>query len=171
MKSVRTHKDGGFTLIEVLVAFTILVASVSVAVVIFGNGLRVAGVVDEYARAIAVAESRLAELQVAETLLPGESSGAVADDMAWNVRIAPGYVGEARAEAKPDFFRIAVTVIWGGEGTPRSLILHTLLAPPQAGQSPGAEDGEMDEAADGEDAGTDETSDAENASLDGADEE
>lgn len=170
MRPVPASKQEGFTLIEVLVAFTILVASVSVAVVIFGNGLRVAGMVDDYARAVAVAENRLAELQVAETLLPGESSGAVAEDMAWNVRIVPDYLGEARVEAKPDFFRIAITVIWGAEGTPRSLTLHTLLAPPQP-QTPAAEGEEMDETANGEDAGTDETLDGEDPGLDGGDEE
>lgn len=163
-------KQKGFTLIEVLVAFTILVASVSVAVVIFGNGLRVAGVADDYAQAIAVAENRLAEVQVAETLLPGESSGAAAEDMAWNVRIAPGFLGEAGADAKPDFYRIAVTVIWGAEDAPRSLTLYTLLTPPQAAQS-GEEDEETDETPDGADGGEDGTLDGADGGEDGADEE
>ncbi|HLF97804.1 MAG TPA: prepilin-type N-terminal cleavage/methylation domain-containing protein [Methylococcaceae bacterium] len=164
-----TGKQGGFTLIEVLVAFTILVASVSVAVVIFGNGLRVAGLADDYAQAVAVAENRLAELRVAETLFPGESSGAVAEDMVWNVRIAPGFLGEAGTEAKPDYFRIAVTVVWGAEEAPRTLALHTLLTPLQASLS--EEEEETDETSDGEEAGTNETLDGEDAGLDGADEE
>lgn len=150
-------KEQGFTLIEVLVAFTILVASVSVAVVIFGNGLRLAGLADDYARAITVAENRLAEIHAAQTLLPGESSGAEAEDMTWNVRIAPGFLDGAGAEAKPGFFRIAVTVTWSAGNAPRSLSLHTLRAPPRAGQSTEEEeDAGMEDALDGGYSGVDE---------------
>jgi general secretion pathway protein I len=142
---MRRLRQRGFTLIEVLVAFTILVASVGVVVVIFGNGLRVSALADDYIQAIAVAENRLAELQVTEMLTPGETGGAVSEEMAWNVRIVPGYLrlGNAAAATKPDFFRVAVTVVWGeGDAEPRSLTLNTLLdAPRQSAQDENAEGG------------------------------
>lgn len=148
-------------------AFIILVASVSVAVMIFGNGLRLAGLADDYTQAIAVAENRLAELHVAETLVPGESGGAAAD-MVWNVRIAPGFVGAAGTESKPDFFRVAVTVIWDGRDAPRSLTLHTLLI--QRARQPAEENEETPETPDSENGGTDDASDGDDAGPDGTDE-
>lgn len=151
---MRTPRQTGFTLIEVLVAFTILVASVSVAVVVFGQGLQVAATADDYARAIAVAENRLAEVGAAETLEAGENGGAAAEDMAWNVQVAPGFLGEGGTEGKPDFFRIAVTVAWGRDEKPRSLTLHSLYIPPRPRQT--TEEDEADESAtDGDDTGVD----------------
>jgi general secretion pathway protein I len=170
---VRAPRQKGFTLIEVLVAFTILVASVGVVVVIFGNGLRVSGMADDYVKAISVAENQMAELRVADTLLPGETGGVTGKDMAWKVRIAPGFLsaGGNGAEGKPDFLHIAVTVAWGEAGDePRTLTLHTLRASRQARQSGQDEDadGEADDAADGADTAAE---DGGNDGTDEADEE
>lgn len=139
----------GFTLIEVLVAFTILATSVGIATVIFGNGLRVAGTAQTYTDAVAVAESRLAELSALPRLQASADQGIATNGMAWRRIVVPGMLPIAQPsqqkEKLPDYFRIAVTVAWqGGE-----LTLNTLRQAPKG--EAGAEVGETGEG--GEDSG------------------
>ena len=58
MRSER--RSGGYTLIEVLVAFMIMAMALTVLLRIFSGGVRNIDVSSDYARAVLIAESQLA---------------------------------------------------------------------------------------------------------------
>lgn len=147
--------EAGFTLIEVMVAFTILTLSVGVVSVIFSNGLRVAGNADGYTRAIAVAEAKIAEFTLPENLKPGQTQGLVGD-IQWQTTVLPGFfdpaaVAAANGTPAPNYYQISVLVAWGGREAGQTLNLATIRLPPrgQAQMSDVLEPGE-DEATEGE---------------------
>ena len=63
--------DRGFTLIEILVAFTILALFLGAAFEVFSSAVRAAQVGDEYARALVLARSKLDEFSVTGDLAAG----------------------------------------------------------------------------------------------------
>ena len=70
--SVKTgHGFGamsGFTLIEVLVAFTILAVSIGALLVAFSGGIRNTALTKDYTQAVIIANSRLAETGLTDSL-------------------------------------------------------------------------------------------------------
>lgn len=147
--------QAGFTLVEVLVAFTILALSVGIVTVIFGNGLRVAASADGYTRAIAVAESKIAEFSLPDNLQPGQAQG-IAGDIRWQTLVLPWFLDPTAANGAlpPDYYRISVRAVWG-EG--QTLALQTIrLAPrPQQQGDDGSDDQGGETQGDNEAGGTD----------------
>lgn len=140
-----SRRERGFTLIEVMVAFTILALTVGVVSLIFSNGLNTATTADAYTRAMAVAHSKLAELNLPDSLRPGQAQGQVAD-LRWQTRILPYFFEPTGADEKksPDFYRVSVQVAWGAPDAGQSLTLETLRLASRS-QSP-ATGGEPDPA-------------------------
>jgi type II secretion system protein I len=69
------HAARGFTLLEVLVAFTVLALAMGALMQVFSRGVNNADVADRYAKAAMVAESLLASTGIEETLAEGETNG------------------------------------------------------------------------------------------------
>jgi len=83
----RREKEGGFTVIEALVAFAILAGVLGVAYQIYADGLRRTARVAEIAEAMAEAENLLARLGVE---LPLENAtGKTAAGGIWRIVVAP----------------------------------------------------------------------------------
>lgn len=126
----------GFTLLEVLVAFSILGLSLGVLIQAFGGGLRNTALAEEYTLATLHAESLLAGLGVEEPLQPGELAGEIDGRFRWQARIEE-YVPEEALDdpfAVSDIlpvvpYRVALEVFWpGGAGAAgeRRVTLETL---------------------------------------------
>jgi general secretion pathway protein I len=134
MANGRRAYQTGFTLIEVMVAFSILALTVGVVSLIFSNGLRLAGQGERQTRAIALAESKMAEFSLPERLQPGELQG-LAGDLRWQTRVLPWFLDPAAAAAgggftKPDYWRISVLAAWGDGGPGQTVALESIrLAP------------------------------------------
>jgi general secretion pathway protein I len=79
----------GFTLLEILVAFTILAMALGVLMQIFSRGVNGAILSDRYARASTLAESKLASAGIEEPLKEGSSNGKFDDDFAWTLNVRP----------------------------------------------------------------------------------
>lgn len=62
-------KSRGFTLLEILVAFSIFTVSLGVLFQIFSKGTRAAMLGDEYSQAIIIAQSRLASFGIEVSLM------------------------------------------------------------------------------------------------------
>ena len=121
--------EQGFSLLEVLVAFSILAVTLGVLLNIFGGGIRLAGVSDDTARAASLAQSRLVQVGVAEELAEGETRGDFDERLRWVVRVQPYEVmdEEINAENLPvQLYLVNVRVEWNDGGRPRSLALTTL---------------------------------------------
>lgn len=124
-------KPDGFTLIEVLVAFTIMALVLGVLLQTFATGLRSLGTAQSYTTAALQARSKLAEIGPVLPLEAGEQAGELADGFAWRARIEPyapavpeGVPGGPRLSG----YEVEVTVSWSGG---REVSLTTLRLAPQ----------------------------------------
>lgn len=78
---------GGFTLLEVLVAFAVLTISLGVLLNIFSLTIRTTQAALDQQKAVLLAESKLAELDAAFTLRPGTERDQADERFAWETRV------------------------------------------------------------------------------------
>lgn len=133
MTSAGAGPASGFTLIEVLVALTILSVSLLVLLGVFGDSFQRAGRLRGDAAAMALAQSLLAATSEGTPLRAGDMEDQSADGFRWHLRIAP-YVEGKDGDAWPlQAFRVSVDVFWRDGNVERSVALDTLrLAPREA---------------------------------------
>ena len=122
------RRSRGYTLVEVLVAFVILAMALSVLLRIFSGGVRNVGASSDYAKAVLIAESRLATAGIDDTLAPGETDGVESGRFRWT-RIVTDY------EPAPDYrnavkglraYHVTVTVSWPNGDKERRVELNTV---------------------------------------------
>jgi len=126
-----SNSDGGFTLLEVLVA--LVIAGLALAALFSGAlaGLRSTQVSAHYQEALSRANSHLAEIGRNGALVAGEQSGDDGGGFAWRVRIAPitsapasfGDVDPVRAP-RAVLYDVAVVISWRMDGAARSVALE-----------------------------------------------
>lgn len=81
------RRSGGFTLLEVIVAFTILAVALTALLQAFSSGLRGLSGAGVSAVAVLHARSKVDELGVAAPLEPGEQGGTFDDGYRWDAVI------------------------------------------------------------------------------------
>lgn len=128
---MRARAQRGFTLLEVVVAFVVLALALTTLFQIFSAGLARAGELDEYTRALAVAESKLAAAGVETPLQEGETAGETPDRaFSWRVAVRrdPETMEMAKTRTIPlELYRVEVKVAWRmADGRNRELRLDTL---------------------------------------------
>ena len=111
---MRHTRETGFSLIEVLVALSVLALTLGVVFQSYSLGLRSIDASEAYLKAAEVAQTRLALIgrEVAE--LDRDSEGEAEDGLRWRVTIEP-YESEADVLPDPEelglrLYRIVVTV-------------------------------------------------------------
>ena len=112
---VRAGQDRGFTLIEVLVAFVILAFTLAAAYGVFADASRAVASGERYGVALALAESRLAEVDAAAADEPWDGEGEFDETYRWRVetRVLP----DGPAENVPlEPVVVTVTVSWASGG-------------------------------------------------------
>ena len=126
------RRQTGFTLIEVVVAFVLLAGVLAVGFEIFSTGLRRAGDLEDYSRALVIAQSRLATAGVEAPLEDGQASGESDDRrFRWHLVVTRSEEGEpppGQPLGRPyALFRVEVRGEWTAADTrPRSIGLATL---------------------------------------------
>ena len=141
----RYPEQRGFSLLETLVAFSVLAVCLGVLLRVFGGGGRAAALTDDYARGLTVAESLLASLGTEKALVPGRQEGIVGGGagggIRWVAQVAPlpvptGETSDLNFSFLP--YWVEVTVNWG-EGERGTVKLSTvrLLSTRSPTSSPG----------------------------------
>jgi type II secretory pathway pseudopilin PulG len=87
LKTPANRRACGFSLLEVLIAFTLLAVAIAVLMRLFSGGVNNADLADRYARAAMLAESRLAQVGAEEKLTEGDFSGEFDEDYAWTMAV------------------------------------------------------------------------------------
>lgn len=112
----------GFSLLEVLVAFTILALSLGVLMQIFSGSLRNADVTRDAAQATALAQTLLAGAGIETPLVAGESGGVHGSKFRWRLVMAPyeepprpGVPENLRIPGAVEMWRVTARVAWGGD--------------------------------------------------------
>jgi general secretion pathway protein I len=116
----------GFTLIEVLVAITLLAVALVAILQLFSGGLRSIRLSDEYSRGIFHARELVEQVQVSEGFSEGVLQGRFEDGYRWKAEIkrSPALPEEER---KPQFelFEVKVSVVWDSSSGEKHLELMT----------------------------------------------
>ena len=120
---------GGFTLIEVVVAWAILSVGLMVVIELFAGGLRLARVSEEYIKAVNYGRIKLEEIAVQPRIEEGNHEGKFDETFHWQVGMKKVDVLpiEKRPELKVpvELFQIQVKVIWKSGSRERSASVET----------------------------------------------
>ena len=125
--AVKCDGQKGFSLLEMLVAFTILAFSLVVILRIFASGINTAVTAEEYTAAVQIAESIMAETGVVKALQEGIIQGVEQQKYGWEVDTRlyeSGFENQPRATSDdddeedyeaPKLYQITVIVSWGDD--------------------------------------------------------
>ncbi|MCK5140544.1 MAG: type II secretion system protein [Thermodesulfovibrionia bacterium] len=104
-----TSRSGGFTLIEVIVAITILSISLVMVMQLFSGGLRASRASCDYTRAVVHAKDKMEELSVE----PVQDSGEFEDGFTWESDVQPyEELNKELEESDYNMLIIKVKVSW-----------------------------------------------------------
>ena len=121
-KPHRAGRRGGFTLLEVLVAFVILSVSLVALMRGFSSGLGAVGAAGDYRTAVLLVRSKIDEIGPVFELTEGRHGGTFENGYEWQAEIAAYDLGYA-----PPFpvlgYLVTVTVEWQGD---RAITLTSL---------------------------------------------
>lgn len=116
--------QGGFTLLEILVALVILALSLGILLQLLSRNLQSVSQSEAYTRAVMLARMKMEELLVREAPVPAILQGELEGGYAWSARWrATDLAGEA-GSLKP--FELSVVVQWGQGTAPKQLGLSTI---------------------------------------------
>jgi len=110
------NRQCGFSLLEILIAFSILALSLGILLKIFSAGINNAGVAEEYTAAVQVAESLMAETGAEAPLEPQQATGLEHDKYHWQVSVSPFQFSAENLDVTTitaELFKIKVVVSWG----------------------------------------------------------
>ena len=123
----------GFTLLEILLAISILGVAVTVIMQQFSAGMKIARMSQSYTTATIYAKQKLEELQVEEEMREGEESGDFEDGYQYRVSITPyeDYIEDDEDSELFDLLPLEMyhleAVVWWKEGEKeKSVALSTL---------------------------------------------
>lgn len=120
--------ESGFSLLEMLVAFSILALSLGTLMQIFSKGLELASTSDQYSRALVLAESTLASIGHTRPIEAGESNGTFDEIYDWSIKIQPGDMDLEQSSLNLALYHVQVMMDWGN----RRVLLETLRFGPPA---------------------------------------
>ena len=133
------NKQKGFSLLEILIAFSILAISLGILLKIFSSGVNTAIVAEDYTAAVQIAESLMAKTGVETPLQPGQDSGQENEKYHWLVEVSPFVFNPENVDAttiKKELFKIKVIVSWGDDDyNDREVKLTTLKLVNKANES------------------------------------
>jgi general secretion pathway protein I len=111
------NSDRGFTLIETLIAISILAISLVTLLQLFSGGLRSSTLSDEYTRGIFHAREKMDEILLAGELTEGVIGGEFDDGFKWRAEALRLNSEEARGVRLPfRAFNIKVDIMWDAGG-------------------------------------------------------
>ena len=120
-------KQYGFSLLEVLIAFSILAISLGILLKIFSSGVTTARIADDYTNATQIANNLIAKTGVETSLRVTETFGIENDIYHWKVRVNPKtFVSpELSLQGLPvELFEINVQVWWGDDAKTDDRVLE-----------------------------------------------
>ncbi len=122
----------GFTLVELVVAFLILVIGVTAILELVSQSALNARYAKDKTTATVLAQQKLEELLAQPDLAPGETEGDFGDaypQFRWRAQISEVGGSTVSTESGTGLLHIVVTVEWQDRGQLRSVQLETLQAP------------------------------------------
>jgi general secretion pathway protein I len=125
----RGTRDPGFTLIEVVVAMAILSIGLVVIIELFGGGLRLGRVSQEYTKAAGYARVKMEEINLASALEEGIQEGEFDGQFRWQVEVKKVDLlpsgQETNYRPPVDLYWVRVDVLWKSGSKERAAALES----------------------------------------------
>ncbi len=109
---ISRRGDEGFSLLEILVAFTLLAVAMGVLMQIFSSGVNGATLADRYAKATMYAESKLASVGVEAELKESTTAGKFDDDFSWSLVVRPYLDPTPKEQSVIDYEKLMSTQLY-----------------------------------------------------------
>lgn len=119
-------RQQGFSLLEILVAFSIMAISLGILLQIFSSGVNTAVIAEEYTVATQIAEGLMATTGVETPLTVGDREGVEEDKYRWRVSISELAPLPDVEQSEAVLLNVNVTVQWGSAA--RQIELNTIKA-------------------------------------------
>ena len=130
MNANKPIKQQGFSLLEILIAFSILALSIGILLKIFSGGVNTAIIAEDYTVATQIAESLLTRAGSEIPLKEHQSNGEENDKYHWQLLITPYNLHSEQFEPNKlpaEFYKVRVTVHWDeDDSNGRQVQLSTL---------------------------------------------
>lgn len=127
---MHQNKQQGFSLLEILIAFSILALSLGILLKIFSAGVNTAMIAENYTVAVQLSESLMTKVGVEVPLQTGLSTGLENKLYHWQVEVSPFSLNIAHTDSQTvaaELFKVKVIVSWDdGHSSDRQLELITL---------------------------------------------
>lgn len=140
---MSARRQRGYTLIEVLVAFTVLALALTFLLGTLSGSTRQVRWSADAGRASLHAQSLLADIGVGEALVPGRDDGELEDGRyRWQLDVSPWVDPLQPAAPLPDPFaahllHLRLELSWGEGGPAQRLVVESLrLVQPEPGEGP-----------------------------------
>jgi len=128
LKRQMRSSQAGVSLLEILIAVSILGISFTAIFSSLSSGLRAAARLDQYQRAVDLATNQLNEMVLDPTLEPGQViSGVSSSGLRWKAKSELVDSRPGPAQDRPlQLVRLVVEVSWARPTRPQSFVLQTL---------------------------------------------
>jgi general secretion pathway protein I len=127
---MQQNKQQGFSLLEILIAFSILALSLGILLKIFAAGVNTAMIAENYTAAVQLSESLMAKTGVETPLQTGLSTGLENNLYHWQVEVSLFILNSDFTDTKisaAELFKVKVSVNWGDDNaSERQVELITL---------------------------------------------
>ena len=120
--------QSGFSLIEVMVAFSITAVALGILFQIYAKGTTALILAENYTEALVIAESKLAGVSVFQAIDGLEMQGRELEKYDWEIRVQD-YMNDAQDEGLSPLYALVsveVDVSWHSRGKLRRVELRTL---------------------------------------------
>ncbi|MEC4748781.1 prepilin-type N-terminal cleavage/methylation domain-containing protein [Methylomicrobium sp. Wu6] len=143
MKPSQRKIQRGFSLLEILVAFSIMAIALGMLLSIFSSGLRNASVSEDYTTAVQIAEALMSGVGVETPLQQGQASGVKSEKYRWELTVSPFDLTTETIDTQnipAQLFMVTVIVGWGEQhsryGGERQFELTELKLSDKANEKP-----------------------------------
>ncbi|MCX7085763.1 MAG: type II secretion system protein [Methylococcales bacterium] len=130
MKQIKLNKQTGFSLLEIVIAFSILALSLGILLKIFSGGVNSAAIAEDYTVAVQIAEGLMARAGTETLLVANEDSGVINEKYDWVLTITPYIFNTDDSGLIPNtgqLFKVKVLVTWDMRNTQHRQIELTTL--------------------------------------------
>lgn len=118
--------ERGFSLLEIMVAFTLLALALAVFLQAFGGGVHLLGDADRLARAATLAQSQLAQVGLEIPLAEGVTQAEWPPDYRVRLQVAPVSLPAQLSHPHWQLWQVEVVVDWTEAGRVRAYRLVSL---------------------------------------------